>query len=464
MDKSVLDFDLDPMERERLIALRHEVEGLDLIAILRRLMEEYQLSGNQVAVSAGMDEAAFHKVMRGEHREFKANHANALIEDLQTLGKIKSPQEALIWHRALRVAAFLHYEEYLLERRFNTTDNPQERHQAIADYIRMQWPELEKWYDDSDGKYPPVFIPMVDTIARHLQKQWGLDATAETDILKWIAERKKSKPGIERRPAKKTKRFIEPELVRVPGGFFWMGSADSDKHAYDDEKPLHRLHLPEYWIGRYTVTVAEFAAFVQDTGYKTTAEKTKSDDTWQHPKGRDSGIQGKDDHPVTRVSWDDAISYCWWLRDMTGTRYTLPGEAEWEKAARGNDGRIYPWGDRWEKSRCNSWGGREDTTPVGFYSPRGDSPYGCADMAGNVWEWTNSQYKAYPYDPQDGREKLDAPDEILRVLRGGSFYYNERYARCAARYGNSPNHWNLGFRVVVSPLSLNSGRSGTLGL
>lgn len=114
------------------------------------------------------------------------------------------------------------------------------------------------------------------------------------------------------------------------------------------------------------------------------------------------------DHPVIYVTQHDATVYCRWLSEITGKSYRLPSEAEWEKAARGTDGRIYPWGDQWEAGRCNAQpSGKRDTTPVGAY-PQGKSPYGLLDTAGNVWEWTRSLCKRYPYDPADGREALDA--------------------------------------------------------
>jgi formylglycine-generating enzyme required for sulfatase activity len=234
---------------------------------------------------------------------------------------------------------------------------------------------------------------------------------------------------------------FEPEMVLIPAGEFLMGSDPSvDEDARDEEQPQHTLYLPDYYLAKTPVTNAQYAAFVQVTYHR----QPKYWEGGKPPKGRE-------DHPVVWVSWHDAVAYCNWLSEVTGRPYRLPSEAEWEKGARGDDGRIYPWGNPWDAERCNSReGGKDDTTPVGAY-PQGASPYGLLDMAGNVWEWTRSAYKDYPYGPDDGRENLEAPDTVRRVLRGGAFHLDRRYVRCANRGRDYPYGRDgcYGFQVCV---------------
>ncbi len=232
--------------------------------------------------------------------------------------------------------------------------------------------------------------------------------------------------------------LVGQPLVWVPPGPFLMGSnTDTDPRAFEDEQPQHTVTLPGYWIGRYPVTVARYKEFVHETGYR--------------PAGQ-TPLTGLDDRPVADVTWHDALAYCRWLSENTGLAAALPSEAEWEKAARGTDGGLYPWGSELpDPDRCNYGNNVRSTTPVGGYSPRADSPYGCADMAGNVWEWTRSVYAGYPYNPADGREDLDS--EGSRVLRGGAFYSSEWLVRCASRYRGDPGprYGDVGFRCVVAP-------------
>ena len=228
-------------------------------------------------------------------------------------------------------------------------------------------------------------------------------------------------------------------MILVPAGAFLMGSDKSkDPEARDDELPQHSITLPGYWIGRYPVTVAHWKLFVKESGHQSDSES----------------LQYPDDHPVRYVTWNDAMAYCKWLSDKSGLPVALPSEAEWEKAARGTDGRIYPWGNEFDQNKCNtSESGIRNTTPVGKYSPAGDSPYSCADMAGNVWEWTRSKYRPYPYHAEDWREDLQG--KVSRVVRGGSWNSDQDHAHTSYRDRFDPNgHGLIGFRIVVRSPSL----------
>ena len=200
----------------------------------------------------------------------------------------------------------------------------------------------------------------------------------------------------------------EPEWIDIPPGEFTMGEGGK----------LHRLKLGGYSIARVPVTNAQYQLFVQATGHR-----PPQDWNGKHvPKGREG-------HPVVTVSWRDALAYCSWLSEASGRPITLPHEAEWERAARGDqDERSYPWGDGFDPMRCNVYeSGFGGTTPVGIFQS-GESPFGCLDMAGNVWEWTRSRYESYP----------DEPDDDRMVVRGGAWSGNRGNARCASRSGLNP--------------------------
>ncbi len=233
---------------------------------------------------------------------------------------------------------------------------------------------------------------------------------------------------------------ILPPVVPVPIGEFLMGSDNRrDSQVFDNELLQHRVPLGIYQIAKYPLTVAEYACFVR-AGHR--ESQTFNNVTWQ------TQLRHLD-HPVVCVTWYDAMAYAAWLARLTGQPWRLLTEAEWEKAARGPDGLIYPWGNQWDKTRANTNdGGPRATTPVGHYSS-GASPYGALDMAGNVWEWTSSLFKPYPYTPTDGRENVESTGD--RVLRGGSWQDSPRLARVAYRNNSTPDDFVdfLGFRLVL---------------
>jgi len=260
--------------------------------------------------------------------------------------------------------------------------------------------------------------------------------------------------------------------VYVPAGEFQMGSEDGDS----DESPEHTVNLDAFWIDQTEITNAMFTKFVADTDYETDAEnkgwsyaylpESGWDEVdgadWKHPQGPSSDLEGLDDHPVVHVSWNDAQAYCEWA----GKR--LPTEAEWEKSARSDDGRVYPWGDNFDCTKGNfddekiiddyvvSGGegcdGFNRTAPVGSYLD-GASLYGSLDMAGNVWEWVADWYGEdyYENSPSNNPEGPEAGH--YRVLRGGSWVNDDGSLRSANRYGGSPGFTDYygGFRCARSP-------------
>jgi formylglycine-generating enzyme required for sulfatase activity len=310
-----------------------------------------------------------------------------------------------------------------------------------------------------------------------------------------------------------------PGMVWIPGGEFTMGT-DSDL-GWSDEKPAHRVRVDGFWMDETDVTNAQFREFVEATKYVTTAEKppdveeimrqvppgtprppkeklvpgslvftptkgpvglrdfsqwwqwTPSAD-WRHPEGPGSTIDGKDDHPVVQVSWDDAVAYAKWA----GKR--LPTEAEWEFAARGGlDNKPYVWGDDKPTDtniKANIWQGNfpyeniakdgyERTSPVKAFPPNG---YGLYDMAGNVWQWCADWYQRDLYRSRAGKGVIvnptgpaqasdpQRPYVPQRVQRGGSFLCNDSYCsryRPSARHGcsNDSGMSHVGFRCVKSP-------------
>ena len=250
----------------------------------------------------------------------------------------------------------------------------------------------------------------------------GLD-----ELLRWLDDATADRP---QKPSfSEETRFLDRrvhqktgiELIRVPAGPFLYG---------DDKRTVE---LPEFWIGRTPVTYAQYKRFIDANPAYAVPFRAAG---WARPYNWNQETRtypaDKADHPVVIVSWNDAEAFC----DWAGLQ--LPTEREWEKAARGDkDGRAYPWGDDWVDGRCNtSEAGVGGTTPVEQYSPQSDSPYGCADMAGNVWEWTGSWY-----DESKGG----------RVLRGGSWGNYQRNARVSIRIRNSPDraYDNFGFRVAA---------------
>ena len=255
-----------------------------------------------------------------------------------------------------------------------------------------------------------------------------------------------------------------PNLARIPAGDFLMGAPDAE----EDERPVHRVYLSEFFIGRFPVTHDEYARFVRATGYPAPAIRGLPLVT---TGGRDSVFRemaasyvwekeeppaGHGSHPVVLVRYDDALAYCRWLADAMGRAVRLPTEAEWEKATRGGvDGLRYPWGDDIDPSRCNyladpSVKRQRGTRPTGTFPP---NSYGLYDVIGNVWEWVSDWYSPEYYANGDVRDPRGPSSGQMRIVRGGSWVNDDvSMLRSAYRHRVPPDTYaySVGFRIVCA--------------
>jgi formylglycine-generating enzyme required for sulfatase activity len=247
----------------------------------------------------------------------------------------------------------------------------------------------------------------------------------------------------------------------VSAGKLIMGSEEGEQRALAKETPQNALELPAYWISTYPITNAQFDAFVQDRGYtdKWRACWTRAGWKWKSDRvapGKQGGVFDLPNHPVVMVTWYETHAFCLWLGAQLGTTVSLPTEVQWERAARGTDGRRYPWGGELTPDHANyDQTGIDTTTAVGIF-PKGANPEtGVLDMSGNVWEWCRTKWRdSYKVKPDEWLEGTDA-----RVLRGGAFFDSTRRVRCAFRFRDSPRYRirHYGFRVVASPVIHDSG-------
>ena len=248
-------------------------------------------------------------------------------------------------------------------------------------------------------------------------------------------------------------------MVLVPAGEFRMGTQSRE---VSDESPTNKIHLSNFYIDKHEVTNARFAKFVKAKKYTTDAEKygrgwvcndyrSVTNASWQDPQGNEEGIKDRMDHPVTQVSWMDALEYIRWSGKQ------LPTEAQWEKAARGAAEAEYPWGDQWNAKKCNSReAGPDKTQPVGSYKTEENISYGCRDMAGNAAEWCRDWYYQSYYQSIKKKDPAGPRKGSNHIFRGGSWENNQPDLRCANRSAGTKiegqkDCWSdaIGFRCVI---------------
>jgi sulfatase modifying factor 1 len=256
-----------------------------------------------------------------------------------------------------------------------------------------------------------------------------------------------------------------PDLARIPAGEFLMGTAD----AAADERPVHRVAVSEFFIGRFAVTNDEYARFIKATGHPAPSlrdlpliatggrdvifKELAAPYLWEggHPP------PGRGNHPVVLTGFDDAVAYCLWLSEATDRVVRLPTEAEWEKAARGGQaGQKYPWGHDIDASRCNflddpSAKRQRGTRSTGTYPP---NAFGLCDVAGNIWEWVSDWYGSEYYGSGETNDPRGPDTGSMRIVRGGSWVNDDvMMLRCGYRHRVPPDTYaySIGFRVACVP-------------
>ncbi len=321
---------------------------------------------------------------------------------------------------------------------------------------------------EADNCRPDCGGAYLEREIEHLVKLMGsnhLPALERADAGRVLAKLGDPRPGVGLR----LDGLPDIAWVEIPAGAFLMGSDEKDDWALDSEKPQRRVELLGYWMMKYPVTQAQYGVFIATGGYAERRYWTEAGWNWKEGKG----ITGPNrfgepydllNHPVIGVSWYEATAYCRWLTEVLSTRpeclpgalsgrrfeIRLPSETEWEKAARGTDGRIYPWGNAPDPERANYDNTKIETTSAVGCFPGGWSPYGLEETSGNVWEWCATRWES-SYKNYRGDNDPEGTDS--RVLRGGAFYLITRLIRCAYRNANSPysRYGNYGFRGGVFP-------------
>jgi formylglycine-generating enzyme required for sulfatase activity len=385
-----------------------------------------------------------------------------------------SGQAINTWHAILREATNLNQVEALLQVALRDYGVNHALTTAIAAYRHSvkSNPVPSGKADEQLGASPievissakTAVVDITESVAKavgsssrsFLEKVWGIDTNYRP---KPVPSSHPSKSASAPEPKPGDKRTISAAgvdftFVYVPAGPFMMGSEE-----HDDEKPIHTFQTDAFWLLQTPVTNAHYRPFVEAGGYNKESWWTPTGWQWRTKEKFTEPRLWKDKEwneakqPVFGVSWYEALAYGNWLAQMTGEAIRLPTEAEWEKGARGEKGLKYPWGDQAPTDElCNFDGKIGNTTPVDRY-PKGASPYGALDMAGNVWEWTVTKwlenYANYA-TLVDNNPEADA--SARRVVRGGAWGDDRDLVRAAYRNRYTPDdrYFYLGFRVVVS--------------
>lgn len=380
-------------------------------------------------------------------RPYNGDTENSL-ERLERLNGLKLDSALTLLNR-LAAMGILRRNE-----RWRFTDEKLEQYFAasyLVDYLdqRSAWPPLDEWTRTPEKQQ--AFLEVLDIVKEMLGRQTPPPAAIPSLWTRYL----RGEPQL---PARV--RYKGREFIHVPAGPFLMGSTPTvvdalfekfgnqylPREALNAESPQHTINVSDFYISRYPVTNEEYKLFIEATNHPLRIQDDEFSQGYNWDVEQRVFPAGKEKYPVGMVTWQDARAYCEWLA------VRLPTEAEWEKAARGAEGREWPWGD-WEEGRCNC-GGSLELVPVGHFPPESDSPFGVSDMAGNVFEWCSSLLRPYPYRDDDGRE--NATVKGARIVRGGPAGPWILKSRCAFRQGNDPHDFgfSIGFRVVLTDQAL----------
>jgi sulfatase modifying factor 1 len=429
-------FDADPKDPATLLSLTKVYAGLDGGAGAKLLLVDACRNDPGDKGAKGLDGTALPNTPAGTAALFSCKPGQQSFED-----------------RGWGHGAFFHTVLKGLGGKADSDGDGVVDFDELSRYVRKQVPVLVKATKGQEAEQEPNFVGNL------------------TDLVPLV----RLAAATEELPKALTAKAVDMEFVLIPAGTFLMGSPDSDKQASGNEKPQHRVMISQpFYLGKYPVTVGQFEAFVDAEGYKTDAEKDgkfvqKPASTWRNPGFK----QGKN-HPVVKVSWNDAVAFCKWLSTKEGRNFQLPTEAQWEYACRAKTTTRYSFGDDEDdlkdyaniadaslKAKCKdaTWAkGWDDgypfTAPVGKFKP---NAFGLYDMQGNVWQWCQDYYddKFYQNSEINDPVNIKRPDPDRRVLRGGSWSYEPRSCRAAYRNWHEPANRNLnyGFRVSLVPLA-----------
>jgi formylglycine-generating enzyme required for sulfatase activity len=448
---------IEPLEKQHFVLLPQCLESIDIqIDILRMKNDIYRLAfceknlslAEQIwkrvsALTLGKDEEV-HNMLQSITLEKQRQHQETTVrrqleESQNQLKKAEEDHRSAIAQEKLSAAAALQEQSEKLQCQIQEEEQQIESlRSALAQAKSAAAADLQNQAEELQGLLAEE-QRQKDLLVAELQEKVKLIAQTNQFLEAQIAQKKSSAKNTGNQAKCVTPKLpqdVTLDMVRIPGGQFLMGSADGEGEA--SEKPQHLVTVPEFWMGKYLVTQAQWRSIASLPQVKKELKPNPS-----HFKG--------DLRPVENVSWQEAIEFCARLSQLTGQTYRLPSEAEWEYACRAETTTQFYFGDTLTPELANHNGAVGETTDVGVYSP---NAFGLYDMHGNVWEWCQDHWHdSYMGEPIDGSTWADKNDNDYHLLRGGSWINDPLGCRSAFRYwfNSDLDFSGVGFRVVYAP-------------